>query len=127
MSERTIYMNNASTTFPKPPEVLEAVWGSLEKPFYDYGRGTIDEETDYLFETRVLISRFFGFSQTDNVIFTANATDSLNALIHGFVENSTGKFHVITTELEHNSVLRPLKTLEKRGKISLSIAPVLKE
>jgi selenocysteine lyase/cysteine desulfurase len=56
-------------------------------------------------------------------VFTQNATDSLNLLIHGFAKRVGDPFHTITTELEHNSVLRPLCTLEREGTITLSVAP----
>ena len=56
-------------------------------------------------------------------IFTGSATDSLNLLIHGFAKKEKAPFHAITTELEHNSVLRPLHTLAGEGRLSLSIVP----
>jgi selenocysteine lyase/cysteine desulfurase len=59
----------------------------------------------------------------EHVIFTQNATDSLNLLIHGFAKKSGVPFHAITTELEHNSVLRPLTALEQDGLIRLSVVP----
>ena len=66
---------------------------------------------------------FFHAEEPDHFIFTGSATDSLNLLIHGFAKNQKTPFHAITTELEHNSVLRPLHTLEAEGRLTLSTVP----
>ena len=81
------------------------------------GRGIIQAET------REILATFFNASPADHFVFTQNATDSLNMAIHGFLHHLGGTFHVLTTELEHNAVLRPLRTLEQEGRISLSIIP----
>jgi len=123
MKENIIYLNNGATTWPKPPEVMEAVQESLRLPYYEEGRSTIKGQTDYVTETRKALAEFFNAEIPENFSFTQNATDSLNILIHGFVKEEGAPFHVITTELEHNSVLRPLTTLENEGKITLTIVP----
>lgn len=116
-----IYANNAATTWPKPPAVLAAVSEAASGPYLEQGRTTIEDVPDYLFETRRKLANFFNTRETDEYVFTANATDSLNLLIHGFAAQQKEPFHVITTEFEHNSVIRPLHELQMRGKISLSI------
>jgi cysteine desulfurase family protein len=122
-SSGIIYMNNAATTWPKPPEVMEEVNRSLSMPFFEEGRSTLGDQRDYPRETRELLAEFFHAGPPEHFIFTQNATDSLNMAIHGFLHHLGKPCHVITTELEHNSVLRPLRTLEREGRISLSILP----
>ena len=120
---RLIYMNNAATTWPKPPGVMEEVTRSLSMPFFEEGRSTLGGQRDYPGETRELLAEFFRAGPPEHFIFTQNATDSLNMAIHGFLHHIGEPCHVITTELEHNSVLRPLRTLERDGKITLSVIP----
>jgi cysteine desulfurase/selenocysteine lyase len=121
--ERIIYMNNAATTWPKPPGVMEEVSRSLSLPFFEPGRSTLGGQRDYMGETRDLLAGFFRAGPPEHFVFTQNATDALNMAIHGFLHHRGHPCHVITTELEHNSVLRPLRTLEREGRISLSIIP----
>jgi cysteine desulfurase family protein len=118
-----IYLNNAATSWPKPPEVLAEVARCLQNPFFEYGRSTAGGAMDYPSATRAALDVFFHVEEPGHFIFTQNATDSLNLLIHGFVKNQKIPFHAITTELEHNSVLRPLHTLAGEGHISLSMVP----
>jgi len=118
-----IYLNNAATTWPKPPEVLAEVVRCLEVPVHEAGRTTGTGSTDYPAETREALAAFFHAGPPEHFIFTQNATDSLNLLIHGFAKKTGAPFHVVTTELEHNSVLRPLTTLAQEGAISLSVVP----
>ncbi len=83
------------------------------------GSGSID----YPSAAREALCSFFHAGPPEHYIFTQNATDALNLLIHGFVKKSARPFHAITTELDHNSVLRPLTALEQEGTISLSVVP----
>ncbi len=118
-----IYLNNAASSWPKPPEVLAEVARCLQTPFFEHGRSTAGGATDYPSATRDALSVFFHAEEPDHFIFTQSATDALNLLIHGFVKNQNTPFHAITTELEHNSVLRPLHTLKGEGRLTLSIIP----
>jgi len=118
-----IYLNNAATTWPKPPEVLDEVARCLQAPVNEAGRTTGTKSIDYPAETRRALSAFFHAGPPEHFIFTQNATDALNLLIHGFAKKAGAPFHVVTTELEHNSVLRPLSALQDDGAISLSIVP----
>ncbi len=118
-----IYLNNAATTWPKPKEVLDEVTRCLHTPFFEQGRSTAGTVTDYPTAAREALGEFFHGEEPDHFIFTQNATDSLNLLIHGFVKKTGVPFHTLTTELEHNSVLLPMSTLEQEGRLSLSIIP----
>jgi cysteine desulfurase family protein len=118
-----IYLNNAATTWPKPPEVLDELVRCLRTPFFEPGRSTAGNVTDYPTATREALAVFFHAEEPDHFIFTQSATDSLNILIQGFAKNQKTPFHAITTELEHNSVLRPLNTLEGQGALTLTTIP----
>jgi len=103
-----IYLDNAATSFPKPPEVLRRVKEVLEKHGGNPGRGghylarKADEE---VYNCRKEVKEFFNAGKEDNVVFTQNATTALNICINGLVEKGN---RVITTDYEHNSVRRPL-------------------
>jgi cysteine desulfurase family protein len=118
-----IYLNNAATTWPKPDEVLEEVAGCLRLPLHEPGRTTGSGSRDYPSAAREALAAFFHAGPPEHFIFTQNATDALNILIHGFRKRIGMPFHAITTGLEHNSVLRPLTALEQEGAISLSVVP----
>jgi cysteine desulfurase family protein len=118
-----IYLNNAATTWPKPDAVLEEVAHCLRQPLHEPGRTTGTGSMDYPSAAREALAAFFLAGPPEHVIFTQNATDSLNLLIHGFAKKNGSPFHAITTELEHNSVLRPLTALEQDGAIRLSVVP----
>ncbi len=118
-----IYLNNAATTWPKPAEVLEEVARCLRLPLHEPGRTTGNGSMDYPSAAREALAAFFHTGPPEHFIFTQNATDSLNLLIHGFAKKRGMPFHAITTELEHNSVLRPLTALEQDGIIRLTVVP----
>jgi cysteine desulfurase / selenocysteine lyase len=121
MSGEIIYFNNAATSWPKPQQVIDQVNISLKKPYQEHGRATEQDLCDYPKMARKQLAHFFNSDNPNRFIFTSNATDSLNLLIHGYVAHNPEKIHVVTSELEHNSVLRPLNTLQKKGKIDLSV------
>ncbi len=123
LPDSLIYCNNAATTWPKPPSVLEEVARCLRLPVHEAGRTTGTGSADYPGETREALAAFFHAGPPEHFVFTRNATDALNLLIHGFVKKNSAPFHAVTTELEHNSVLRPLTSLAQEGRISLSIVP----
>jgi len=122
-STSIIYMNNAATSWPKPPEVLAAVAESLSLPVFGSGRTTGTQGEDYVTQARERLSAFLEADPSDNVVFTHNATDSLNILIQGFLAGKQNTCHVLTTALDHNSVLRPLHEYKHQGRIRLSIIP----
>ena len=118
-----IYLDNAATTYPKPLAVLK----SAEKALYDYGANPgrsghrlSAKTSEQVFIARDKCAAFFG-GEAENTVFTLNCTHALNFAIKG-VCAAIGKCHVITTDLEHNSVIRPLHALFKQNRITYSIA-----
>lgn len=110
-----IYFDNAATTYPKPEDVYIAVDECLRKYCANPGRGGHKlslQSGRVVLETRELLAELFNVASGENIILTHNATDSLNLALKGFLKRGD---HVIVTSMEHNSVMRPLKALEKRG------------
>lgn len=109
-----IYMDNAATTMRKPPEVIEAVAAAMSS-LGNAGRGAHGASISasrIIYDTREKLANFFHADSPKQVVFTSNSTESLNTALKGILESGD---HVITTMLEHNSVLRPLYELEERG------------
>ena len=109
-----IYMDNAATTIQKPEEVKAAVMAAFDS-MGNSGRGASRPALDasrVIYDTREKLARLFGAGSAKQVVFTANSTESLNIAIKGLFEKGD---HVITTVLEHNSVLRPLYECERNG------------
>ena len=108
-----IYLDNASTTFPKPKVVADSIYDYLINIGGNANRGNYSnslESNRNLLLARETLANFFNFPKAENVIFTSNVTLSLNMLIKGIL--TTGD-HVISSTMEHNSVLRPLKDCER--------------
>ena len=117
-----IYLDNAATTQKKPDQVLEAMVAALQS-MGNSSRGTHGgalKSARSVFSARENISRLFNGPGPERVVFAANATEALNIALGGLFRKGD---HVITTALEHNSVLRPLYRLEEEGIIQLSIVP----
>jgi cysteine desulfurase family protein len=116
-----IYLDNGATTFPKPKvvtdKIMECYLGYAGNPGRSGHKLAMKIDLE-IYETREKICKLINGTEVLNVIFTFNATDSLNLAIKGVLEEGD---HVITTSMEHNSVLRPLNQLRKEGKIELSI------
>ncbi len=114
-----IYLDNAATSFPKP----EAVYRAVEQTMREGGNagrgshGAAVRGAMELDQIRQDLSRYLGIGDPTRLIFTVSATDALNMAIKGVVQQGD---HVITSVLEHNSVLRPLAGLEERGLISVT-------
>jgi len=110
-----IYFDNAATSFPKPEPVYRSVDDTLRKIGANPGRSghkmSLQAER-IVFDTRESVTDLFKIPNSSRVIFTSNATASLNIGIKGFLNKGN---HVITTSTEHNSVTRPLETLKDRG------------
>ncbi len=110
-----IYFDNAATTWPKPPEVLE----QIARSFTDYGanpgRGAYKMAMDtsrLIYKTRETIASFFGVADCRNIVFTRNTTESVNMAIKGIINPGD---HILYSSLEHNAIWRPVKALEKIG------------
>ncbi len=117
-----IYLDNAATSWPKPPEVLKAMTGVLERAGGNPGRSghrLSVAAARVIYDTREEIARFFGISDPLRVIFTGNATHAINLVLRGILKPGD---HVVTSSMEHNAVMRPLRRLEKQG-VRLSIVP----
>lgn len=116
-----IYLDQAATSYPKPPQVVEAMVEALQSAG-NSGRGGHHlslEASRIAFRARMELATFFGAENPSCIAFTANATESLNLALFGVLHPGD---HVITTELEHNSVLRPIYILEEQG-VEVSILP----
>ncbi len=123
MTDRLIYLDNAATTFPKPPEMLREMVETYARIGASPGRGNHDlaaQAGAFVDGARSRVARFFGAPDPTRVIFAANASDALNTAIQGLVRPGD---HVVATRLDHNSVLRPLHALVERGEITWDLAP----
>jgi cysteine desulfurase/selenocysteine lyase len=111
----SIYLDNAATTFPKPEQVYRAVDHALREIGVGPGRGSYRQglaASRMVFEAREAIAALFGIKDSARVIFTHSATESLNLALNGLLEPGD---HVVSTTMEHNSLLRPLHLAEKVG------------
>ncbi len=118
-----IYLDNAATSYPKPGECLRRALERYLDLGASPGRGGYDRAMQAeaeVFAVRQKLARFFGAGENAQVCFAANATDALNTLILGLARPGD---HIVSSRLEHNSVLRPLHHLEKEGVISLDLLP----
>ncbi len=115
-----VYLNNAATSWPKPERVYVAVDKYLRHFGASQGRGSFRrslEATGIIEECRAKLARLFNVDDPSRFVFTKNCSEALNLAIKGIVRRGD---HVITSSMEHNSVWRPLKTLEQKGIISLT-------
>lgn len=118
-----LYLDNAATTYPKPPEVYSAVLNYMMNIGANPGRGGHTkalEGSRIVYSCREALMNLFNFDKIENVIFTSNITTSLNILIKSIVKDG---WHIITTSMEHNSVLRPLSAIKNHKNIELDILP----
>lgn len=117
-----IYLDNASTTFPKPDCVPTAMADFIRNLGTNISRGTYSAAYDteeIVFETREQLCRLFHFPDCKNVIFTPNVTTSLNIVLKGLLKSGD---HILTSAMEHNAVMRPLIQLTGQG-ISIDRIP----
>lgn len=118
-----IYLDNSATTFPKPAEVYDFMIDFYRKHGVNPGRSGFDaaiETEEVVYNTRKMLTELFNGDDPNRLTFSYNASDSLNMLIQGLAEKGD---HVVTTMLEHNSVLRPLHHLFLNGIIELDYVP----
>lgn len=117
-----IYLDNAATTRQKPQPVIDAVVSAMTT-LGNSARGTHEgslSASRMIYGTREKLATFFNCPRPDHVVFTANSTEALNMAICGLLDPGD---HVIATDLEHNSVLRPLYRLEAERSVTLSFVP----
>lgn len=121
-----IYLDNAATSWPKPPQVKEAMNRFMEEVGANPGRSghlLSIEAARILYEARESLAALFHVRDSSRIVFTLNATESINLALRGLLKPGD---HVITSSMEHNSVMRPLRDLEKRG-IELRLIPCSRE
>lgn len=122
-SNNRIYLDNAATSWPKPDAVYAAVDHYMRANGAPAGRGAYGEASDVerqVIDTRKKVASLVGESDPSRIVFTCNGTDSLNLAIHGLLRPGD---HVVTSCLEHNSVLRPLRFLEESLGLEVSRIP----
>ena len=110
-----IYLDNASTTFPKPEAVPQAVYRYMTQMGANINRGCYDGAYDVeelVFETRQMLCDLFHGEDCKNVVFTKNVTESLNVILKGFLKPGD---HVLVSAMEHNAMMRPIRQLEAQG------------
>ncbi len=118
-----ISLDNAATSFPKPDVVVRAMTEYMTECGVAAGRGSSRRATELdgrIASCRAALARLWNAESPREIVFTFNGTDSLNLAIHGCLRPGD---HVVTTELEHNSVLRPLRVWETEQGVTLSIIP----
>lgn len=116
-----VYLDNAATSFPKPKVVVDEMLRCISSYCANPGRGGHSMSVaagKAVFKAREVIGRHFGIKNPMRLCFTKNATEALNIAIKGSIKPGD---HVITTSMEHNSVIRPLKTMEREQGIELTI------
>lgn len=116
-----VYLDNSATTYPKPDEVYSSVFNYMKNIGANPGRGGYSNALEgdrIIFGCREALMKLFNFDKLENIIFTANITQSLNILLKSVIKEG---WHVITSSMEHNSVLRPLSTLRETKNIDLDI------
>ena len=124
--DTVIYLDNAATTRQKPQQVIDAVVKAMTT-MGNAARGAHGsslEASRAVYDTRYKLAKLFGCKRADHVIFTCNSTEALNIAINGILNPGD---HVISTDLEHNSVLRPLYRLESEEIITLSFVSADKQ
>ncbi|MFC1492360.1 aminotransferase class V-fold PLP-dependent enzyme [candidate division KSB1 bacterium] len=124
MMKDYIYLDNGATTYPKPQEVLDYAFDLYKEKGVNPGRSGYDasvEVENMVDETRRLMMEFFnGDGHPERLVFSYNASDSLNIIIQGILKPGD---HAITSNLEHNSVLRPMYVLSQDRDINVDYIP----
>jgi len=121
--DRIVYLDNAATSFPKPPSVAEEMVRAVNEYGGNPGRGShilSRQASSKINEARELALQVFGGSKSENVIFTHNATEALNMVIFSAMKNGG---HMLISDIEHNSVYRPVYALASQGRVTFDIYP----
>ena len=116
-----IYLDTAATSFNKPDAVYRAVYSAMKNFGANAGRGghrLSVKSGEIVYEAREAAAALFGIADPTEIAFFPNTTYALNSAVFGSVKENG---HVITTSMEHNSVIRPLAELQREGKIELSV------
>jgi cysteine desulfurase/selenocysteine lyase len=121
MKRKIIYFDNAATSGIKPDTVVRAICDCLKHANANPGRSGHSlsvKAAEIIYDTREAIGEFFNFRNLENIVLTKNATEALNIAIHGSLKRGA---EVVTTSMEHNSVMRPLNYLKGKGTVKLKI------
>ena len=121
--DRLVYLDNAATSFPKPPSVAQEMVRAVNEYGGNPGRGShilSRQAASKINEARELALQIFGGSKAENVIFTHNATEALNMAIFSAMKNGG---HILLSDIEHNSVYRPVYALASQGRATFDIYP----
>lgn len=121
--DKTVYLDNAATSFPKPPSVAEEMVRCVNEYGGNPGRGShllSRRAGEKINEARELASQIFGSTKPENTVFTHNATEALNMAIFSAVKNGG---HILISDIEHNSVYRPVYMLSQQGRATFDIYP----
>ena len=122
MNNNIIYFDNAATSWPKPSETIAAMQNYLQNVGGSPGRSghrLSIEAARIIFDTREKLAQLFNVSDPLRIILTRNATEALNIAVFGYLKQGD---HAITSGMEHNSVMRPLRAMEKRG-VDITVVP----
>ena len=110
-----IYLDNGATSFPKPRQVTDAVLEAMTQYCANPGRSShflAARTAQEIYKTRAALALLLGLDDPGRILFTKNCTEALNLALRGILRKGD---HVVTSSMEHNAVLRPLKALEKEG------------
>lgn len=122
-----VYLDNSATTYPKPEEVYNSVYNYMKNIGANPGRGGYANALEgdrIIFNCREALMNLFNFNTLENVVFTSNITQSLNIILKSMVKNG---WHIITSSIEHNSVIRPLFSLKESKNIEVDILQCSKD
>lgn len=122
-----VYLDHAATSWPKPPEVFEAMREAMEEAAANPGRGShrmAVKASRVLYGTRRTLADLFGVKNPNDIALTSNTTEALNLAIKGYLREGD---HVIATMIEHNSVRRPLEYLKRTRGVQVDYIPVDEE
>ncbi len=110
--KKMIYLDNASTSFPKPKSMIKNINKFVKKYGINPNRNAYNKDysvLEIIYETREILAKIVNYPHIENVIFTANATTSTNVILKGFLQSGD---HVIISPFEHNAILRCLNSME---------------
>ncbi len=123
----TVYLDNAATSFPKPARVIEAVDDCIKNYCSNPGRSSHSlslKSAEKVYECRERVASYFGSKSPERVIFTHNCTYALNMAVKGLVELSD---HILISDMEHNSVYRPVSALARYGCVEFDVFSTIKD
>ncbi|MCL2774852.1 MAG: cysteine desulfurase [Oscillospiraceae bacterium] len=122
-----IYLDNSATSYPKPECVYDAVNVYMRENGASPGRGNYANamaSDKLVYETRKTIAKLLGAKKPSEIVFTSNATEAINIVLKGYLKNGDG---VLTSNIEHNAMWRPLKNLENNRGVQISYFSVAKD